>query len=63
VLSAQIFFFRNHRTLKSGGAVLSAGDDDAVPDGHMDEDLMTGRPQETSGRDLAYQENAERREG
>jgi hypothetical protein len=30
--------------LLEGDSVVSVGDDDAVPDRHMDEDIMTGRP-------------------
>jgi hypothetical protein len=44
------FFFLYQSTLaiwiplREGDAVISVGDDDAVPDRQMDEDIMTGRP-------------------
>ena len=50
VVSAYAFFFMYHSTfaiwirLLGGDAVISVGDDDAVPDRRMDEDIMTGRP-------------------
>jgi DNA-directed RNA polymerase subunit M len=36
-----------------GDAVLYVGDDDAVPDRRLDEDLMTGRPQKRSNTKAA----------